>query len=304
MIKLETYKKIFTVTINFIKNNILVVGTLFAVIFCLFFYLSALNYGKESSKNFSTKKESIIIKDTTINNKIYIYLYDIDNKTVMVVNPKKSDDVYLFTRIVSQLKVVKQRAHSHSKATDYFIINLYYFIIIQTIFMIFVSVCGLIISRTGWGDSSDKLLATFLISASFLLFFQILPKGMKFEENLASNRSHYIMYCDMENRILSYLSNDNVDVNFINNIDDQLKNYHSVSFDVQQVPFSEVQRQFKEIKGSSESDRQNYKTNGEYDIKPINNKNIRKDEPVKLEMIMPPNLDTNITINDSLDKIN
>jgi hypothetical protein len=85
----------------------------------------------------------------------------------------------------------------------------------------------------------------------FLLFFQVLPKGMKFEDNIAVNKVHYIAYCDLENKLMTYLTTKEAIVDFTTNIDDQLKNYHAISFDLQQVPFSEVQKQFQELKNTS-----------------------------------------------------
>ena len=120
---------------------------------------------------------------------------------------------------------------------------------------------------------------------------------MKFEENLASNRAHYIMYCDMENRILSYLSADKIDDTFINDMDDQLKNYHSVSFDLQQVPFSEVQKQFKEIKGASEDNNSKPKVYNNYIVQPTYKEEPKLQENVMVERSVSPLLDS--TINDT-----
>lgn len=248
-------KDFFNNLINLLKTNILVVAVFIAATFSIYTYMSVIKYGKSSSMDFSDKRNYISIKDTVINKVATAYLYDSVNKIAILINPIKYKDTYTFNRIVSQLTMVKNRIAAHDKVIDYFIINLYYFIIIQSIFMVLVCVLGLIISKKGWGDSGNNLLGAFLICAGFLLFFQVLPKGMKFEDNLASNKAHFLAYSDMENRILTFLSNTEKNVEFTCEIDDMLKSYHTISFDLQQVPFSEVQKQFQEIKNSAKDNK-------------------------------------------------
>lgn len=297
----DPLKKIFTSIVDFTKKHVIVVSTILTAFMCMYLYVMVLSYGKTASRNFNHKINVIFVKDTIINNNRYTYLYDAFNKTSMIVNPKKTIDIYSFSRIVSQLKEVRQREFMHNRAIDYFIINLYYCIVIQTIFMVLVCILGLIISKKGWGDAGRGLLAAFLVCAGFLLFFKVLPQGMKFEENLASNRAHYIMYCDVENRLLSYLSSDKIIDTFISDMDDQLKNYHSVCFDLQQVPFSEVQKQFKDIKGSSDGESSNSKVYNNYVVSPTSKEkdNTKKLEESLLKSIPP--LDSTVVLKDTSD---
>lgn len=238
--------------INYIKKNILLISTFSIVIILLLSYLIMTNYGNKVSQKYATKYKYFTITDTIINNTKTVYIYDNIDQLGIVVNPIKYNDIYTFNRIISQLNSVKYRLVSHNTAIDYFIIQLYYFITFQIIFMIIVLILGLIISKKGWGDSSERLLISFVIACGFLLFFQIFPKGLKMEYNLNQNKHNFQLYTSINNEIFTYLSSDIVNKNFTINLDLLLKNYHSISFDLEEIPFSTIKNQFDEIRSVSD----------------------------------------------------
>lgn len=288
---LEKIIRIKNEIIKFFKTHLVVLGALIATLGCIIFYLYVLNFGKDTSQNFNANVNVVLMKDTTCNGIKTAYIYDIIQYTGIIVNPVKYKDVYTFNRITSQLKIVKQRADTHHRVINYFIVNLYYFVVIQIIFGIIATILGLVISKKGWGDSSDNLLATFLVIVGFLLFFQIIPKGMKLEDNLSTNKAHYIAYCDIENRILTYLSDSVVVERVTKKIDKLLKANHAISFDLQQIPFSEIQNSFEEITNVAEDKGK--------DDKPVLNQIPRVNKP----KIDKPMVDKPITDNSIIDTL-
>lgn len=243
------FKKI----IDFIKKYDLLVSTIVIILICMGSYSIMIRGGQKASEKFSDKTNYFTLNDTIIKGQKTVYIYDNINQLSVIVQPIKYNDTYTFNRILSQLNTIKYRAMAHNKAIDYFIIHLYYFITIQIIFMIIVVILGAIISKKGWGDSSSKLLITFVIACGFLLFFQIFPKGMMMDSNLKQNKSNYKLYCAVENDVLTYLTTSEVDDNFVKDLDLLLKQNHAISFDLEEVPFATVKNQFDEIRKSSES---------------------------------------------------
>ena len=119
--------------------------------------------------------------------------------------------------------------------------------------MIVVLILGVIISKRGWFDTPNKILILFLLACGFLLFFQVFPKGMMMDSNLKQNKYNYKLYCGVENDVMTYLTTPDVEETFVKDLDALLKEYHSISFDLEEVPFAAVKNQFDEIRKSSES---------------------------------------------------
>ncbi len=243
--------------INFIKKRFVLVSAIILILMLFIFHFITIRMAETKSDKLSGDKNILTLKDTSINSEKTVVIYDKVSNARYIVNPKKNEDKYTLNRIFNQLKIIRKRADSHDKTIDFFIANLYYFIILQTIFMIVCLILGLIISKKGWGDSSDNLLATFLICTGILLFSKIIPLGLKMDENLSSNKEHYKMYANMDNQIQTYLSTSIIDSSFTNTIDNELKVIHIIAFDLQQIPYAEVQKQFEEIKESAKGTTEN-----------------------------------------------
>jgi hypothetical protein len=148
---METLKKIMAQLQAFIRKHLIPIGTLVTILCCIYLYLKVVSNGQDMGNNFTLKSEIISLRDTVIGTTKTAYLYDSVNKIGIFIHPLKYKDTYTYQRVVSQLKMVKNRASAHSKVIDYFIINLYYFILIQTVFMVIVCLLGLVISKKGGG---------------------------------------------------------------------------------------------------------------------------------------------------------
>jgi hypothetical protein len=98
----------------------------------------------------------------------------------------------------------------------------------------------LIISRSGWSNTNQCLINTFLVIFSSDAFFRDLPKLYEQKLNIDENKKLYRAYTDLDNRMRSFVANFNESKNnssaediktfiiktFIIKIDDNLAGLH------------------------------------------------------------------------------
>jgi hypothetical protein len=111
------------------------------------------------------------------------------------------------------------------------------------------------ISKKGWKDADDRLIALFIVISAAAACFGAMPTMFRQEDNIAENKSLYLQYRALENEQISFFSTNedlstgdetrqrNKDIilvskDFIHKVDQQLNRLNSfaVGFDASKVP--------------------------------------------------------------------
>ena len=140
-------------------------------------------------------------------------------------------------RLREQFVEIRNRAIIHLKVMLY-----YYTVYIMATSMAAVlalaaSIIFLFVSKSGWATANSYVLTVLIVAASTATFFVLAPKLYKQHQNLEANKTLYVSYKALENRILSYVATghdlsaddkiEQTDIKaFIHRIDAQLEELH------------------------------------------------------------------------------
>ena len=134
----------------------------------------------------------------------------------------------------------------HDNTMVFFYEKYFLFNMMQAFMIMSTTIIGLMVSKYGWEKIDKKILYVFFIIAGFVAFVQLVPKFMKIEDNIRSNKKNVIAYSNMEQSILSYLvTGENskgiiiVPSRYVHLLDKEMNSHNNISFDLEKIPDQE-----------------------------------------------------------------
>jgi hypothetical protein len=235
--KLNTFKSWFSraLTNEFFKHILIVL--LFLVLIVIgnkFFYNQANQFADEWLGN---KEVPLAVKQS-------------ETDTLEFAEIFTNDNPYEKRRLQQQFKVITARAELHLNVVRFYYAR-YYMAIIMTAFCGIVSaICLLLISKSGWLNTSRYVITIFLVSSSFGAFFGSFPKIFKQKSNIDDNKRLFLAYSAMANRILSYTATGE-DVGdttktrlkkFIHKVDKQLEEFYTFPIELDPSELQDIKK--------------------------------------------------------------
>ena len=107
-------------------------------------------------------------------------------------------------RLSEQFDEIQLRIKSHSAVMVFFYKQYYISGSMSLTLGLFAAFCGFLISRDGWEKANNGLINAFLVTSTFVFFYNQLPVIFKQDSNIAGNRTLYLEYIALRNEILSY----------------------------------------------------------------------------------------------------
>ena len=107
-------------------------------------------------------------------------------------------------RLSEQFEEIQLRIKSHSAVMVFFYKQYYISGSMSLTLGLFAALCGFLISRDGWQKANNGLINAFLVTSTFVFFYNQLPLIFKQDSNIAGNKTLYLDYISLRNEILSY----------------------------------------------------------------------------------------------------
>lgn len=221
------------------KTTTLVIAS-FAMFIALFIGLSSYTSGlsDDIDKEWSN---TIVVEE--IDGETYV-IDEVMNYKIKVKKDIAKD--IAFPRIVSYLKEVRRRHDKHDRTMIFFYEQYFLFNTMQAIMIMATTIIGLVVSKFGWEKINRDVLYLFFIIAGFMAFVQLVPQFMKVEDNINSNKKQVIIYANMEQSILSYLTTGEnakgvqiIPVRYVHLLDKEMNSHNSIAFDIEKIPDQE-----------------------------------------------------------------
>jgi len=169
-----------------------------------------------------------------------IYLLDNEYNIKYKVDDKLYKSKY-FSRVYSQLSMIRIRYNSHESTMSFFIKIQFIINSLRGIFLALLTSLGLYISRYGWEKSGKFLMALLFSLGGMVMLLELVHENFNIENNFEANRKKCIIYKNVENDVISFICTGQVrggDVNyneFIGDIDDKLSSEYDITFDLSDV---------------------------------------------------------------------
>lgn len=227
---------------KFIKNSF---ATQVAILIILIYTsLGAIVYGVHSYTNseadelHSTEDTGLYLKEK---DNCVVLIDSINNNTYNIHNCVSEQES--FSRLISQLRIVRNRYMKHSETMTFFMQQRYLFNTLQAFMIMVTTIIGLYIAKEGMEKSNKLIIITFFIFGGCLAFVEVVPHTLNIDHNIENNKRKCKVYMNMETDILTYITINEVynteDVtinNFIHDIDTQLKHEYNIAFDINGIP--------------------------------------------------------------------
>lgn len=148
-------------------------------------------------------------------------------------------------RINTQIDKINGRITHHLDILKHFYSRYYMLIILATMTGIGAAFLLLIITKSGWANTSSYIITAFIVLAAFAITFTAFINIFSLEKNIADNKALYIQYIAMMDEVSSYIttgediSGKKVELTkFIHNIDKKLASLNTlaIGFDATQIP--------------------------------------------------------------------
>jgi hypothetical protein len=192
----------------------------------------------EADKLHSAENTGLYLKEE---NNCMVLIDSINNNTYNIHNCISKEES--FSRLLSQLRIVRNRYMKHSETMTFFMQQRYLFNALQAIMIMVTTIIGLYIAKEGMEKSNKLIIITFFIFGGCLAFVELVPSTLNIDHNIENNKRKCKVYRNMETDILTYISiNEVVDTenvtmnNFIHDIDNQLKHEYNIAFDINGIP--------------------------------------------------------------------
>ncbi|MBD2119320.1 hypothetical protein [Trichocoleus sp. FACHB-262] len=155
-------------------------------------------------------------------------------------------------RLVEQTKEIQGRVRSHVQVTKYFYVQYFVSVTTATVSAVIAAICLFSISKSGWSNTKNSLLSLFVVSFGFATIFSAYIVVFKYEENISQNKTLYLAYAALEDRVSSYFATGQFLINsaqgertaitnssqVIQFIDDELATINNIAigFDATKIP--------------------------------------------------------------------
>jgi hypothetical protein len=148
-----------------------------------------------------------------------------------------------FSRIIAYLNEVKRRYNKHDRTMIFFYEQYFLFNMMQAIMIMATTIIGLVVSKFGWDKINKDVLYVFFIIAGFMAFVKMVPEFLKVEDNIKSNKKNVVIYSNMEQSIISYLSTGEnakgIEINpvrYVHLLDKEMNSHNNIAFDLEKIP--------------------------------------------------------------------
>jgi hypothetical protein len=175
------------------------------------------------------------------NNNCVVLVDSINNNSYNIHNCISKEPS--FTRLLSQLRIVRNRYMKHSETMTFFIQQRYLFNTLQAFMIMVTTIIGLYIAKEGMDKTNKLVIISFFIFGGCLAFVEVVPSTLNIDHNIENNKRKCKVYMNMETDILTYISINEVNNvenvtmnNFIHDIDTQLKHEYNIAFDINGIP--------------------------------------------------------------------
>ena len=192
------------------KSILFIVGITLTLIIL---YFSTLFAKTESQKMQSVSGNTFGEEKIVLENKLEgasstqttIGLIDSLNQKKIIVEPSIANSIS-YSRIIHQLETVRSRRLVSKSWFEFFVRISFSLIVIKTIFLLFTTVIGILLTKNGWQNAGKQTVAMFLVTAGFSIAANAFPEAIRIDDQIEENKKFYMALSQTEAEILSYLS--------------------------------------------------------------------------------------------------